>query len=99
MISRVAFSSATVLITGEIGTGKELVARAIHLPRSDREFVVIRSAAVSKNLLESVCLGHVKGLLPALSKIKKVFSKKRMAGPCLWMRLVISQIQFWSKRF
>ena len=62
-IGRLSQSSATVMITGESGSGKELVARAVyrHSPRSDKPFIAINTAAIPKDLLESVRGGHERG--------------------------------------
>jgi two-component system NtrC family response regulator len=63
MASRAAQATSTVLIRGETGTGKELLAKAVHFnsPRKDRPFVTINSGAIPKDLLESELFGHVKG--------------------------------------
>lgn len=62
-LSRIAPTDATVLIQGDTGAGKELVAQAIHQnsPRKTRPFVALNCGALSENILESELFGHIKG--------------------------------------
>jgi len=63
LVGRVAGSSATVLLLGETGTGKEVTARQIHYmsPRRDKQFIAINCAALPETLLEAELFGHEKG--------------------------------------
>src|ERR1041385_2976308 len=73
LVGQVATSRSTILITGETGTGKELVAKAIHAnsQRADHMFVPVNSGSLPPDLLESTLFGHVKGAFTSAVQTKK----------------------------
>lgn len=73
LLTKISESEATILITGENGTGKEGIAKAIHMnsKRKDKNFIVQNCGALNDNLLESELFGHIKGSFTNAIKDKK----------------------------
>ena len=73
LVAQVASSRSTILITGETGTGKEIIAKAIHAnsPRADQLFVAVNSGQLPPDLLESTLFGHTKGAFTSAVQSKK----------------------------
>ncbi|MEO5968712.1 MAG: sigma-54 dependent transcriptional regulator [Bdellovibrionia bacterium] len=73
VLDKIKNSESTVLVQGENGTGKELIARAIHFnsPRKDSQFVTVNCSAFNENLLDSELFGHVRGAFTGAIKDKK----------------------------
>jgi len=73
LVARVAVTDSQVLITGESGTGKGVVARSIHeqSPRSEAPFIPINCGAIPENLLESELFGHTKGAFSGADRARK----------------------------
>ncbi len=81
-VAQVAPSRATILITGETGTGKELIAKAIHAysTRADQIFVPVNSGSLPTELLESLLFGHVKGSFTSASTNHKGYFETANRG-------------------
>jgi DNA-binding NtrC family response regulator len=82
LIQRVAPTRATVLVTGETGTGKELVARAVHdlSPRSDKPFIAVNCSAIPSTLLEAELFGHIRGSFTGAVQSRKGLIEEAAGG-------------------
>ncbi len=81
-VTKIADAKSNVLIVGETGTGKELIARAIHYSsmRKDKPFVPINCSAIPENLLESELFGHAKGAFTGAVAAKKGLFEEANSG-------------------
>jgi len=82
LIERVAPTRASVLITGETGTGKELVARAVHdlSPRAKKPFITVNCSAIPSTLLEAELFGHVRGSFTGAVQSRKGLIEEAAGG-------------------
>jgi DNA-binding NtrC family response regulator len=82
LISRVARTESTVLVTGETGTGKDLVAQTIHAlsRRADKPFVAVNCGAVQESLIESELFGHEPGAFTGANKRRKGLFEQARGG-------------------
>jgi len=89
---RVALSEATILLIGESGTGKNVLARQIHRssPRAENAFVTINCTTLSEQLLESELFGHLKGAFTGAIKDKRGLLENANGARPSWMRSQIS---------
>ena len=87
----VASSEASIFIHGQSGTGKEVLARAIHRPARgpDGEFVAVNCSAIPETLFESEFFGHAKGSFTGATRDHKGLFQAAMAVPFSWTKSVI----------
>lgn len=90
LIDAAAAYDCTVLITGQSGCGKELVARQIHTQskRSDKRFVAINCAAIPENIIESELFGYMKGAFTGADRNKPGLFEAADAVRCFWMKSI-----------
>ncbi len=89
LVSRIASFNVTILITGESGVGKEIIARLIHdlSPRSEHPFVAINCAAIPEELIESELFGYESGAFTDAKKVVKlVYLRSPKLEHCFWTK-------------
>ncbi|MBW2528237.1 MAG: sigma-54-dependent Fis family transcriptional regulator, partial [Deltaproteobacteria bacterium] len=98
-IVRVAPTDATVLITGDSGTGKELVAKAIHAnsKRGDEPFVPVNCAAITETLLESELFGHARGAFTGAVSARKGLFEEADGGTFFFDEIAETTMAFQAK--
>jgi len=98
-IIRIAPTDATVLITGPSGTGKELVAKAIHANsrRSDRPFMPVNCAAIHEQLLESELFGHMRGAFTGAVATRKGLIEEADGGTFFFDEIAETTLAFQAK--
>ena len=99
LVAQVAPSRATILITGETGTGKELIAKAIHAnsPRAEQVFIAVNSGSLPPELLESTLFGHVRGSFTGAVATRKGYFEIANRGTIFFDEIGTLSIDMQSK--
>jgi DNA-binding NtrC family response regulator len=99
LVAQVAPSRSTILITGETGTGKELIAKAIHAnsPRAEQVFIPVNSGSLPPELLESTLFGHVRGSFTGAVAARKGYFEIASRGTIFFDEIGTLSIDMQSK--
>ncbi len=98
-VVKIAPTDAIVLITGDSGTGKELIARAVHAnsKRSERPFVTVNCAAITETLLESELFGHARGSFTGAVSARKGLFEEADGGTFFFDEIAETTLSFQAK--
>src|SRR5690606_29069659 len=98
-VVRIAAADVTALITGKSGTGKELIARAIHAnsTRADKPFIPINCAAITETLLESELFGHARGAFTGATTARKGMLEEADGGTFFFDEVAETTLAFQAK--